>query len=283
MTAKVIPMTKPKTPASPPKVIPEADWDVHSPYGALRDAARNPLERLESVHSLLMKRNGIASMDAALMVFGPFLSDSNSELGMKHGADKLRPYLMVLDSADKACSMFPVGDYADRSHLERLAELVPYVPHHRFDRGTPEALLYALGQMAGEVWAPYSGDVDLNDRPCASEAEGYFPTATKARDILGRFAVRHDLAHRLWGWGSVAGAQVDEQTQPVDKGAELAGLLDSYKKRGSVTRAQFAKSRGLTEANLKKMLLTAKALAKASTSNHYTSLVVVDGKKVAKR
>lgn len=200
---------KPKKPASPTKLIPEAPWDVHSPYGALLDVEGNPLERLESVHALLMKRDGITSMDAAILVFGPFLADSNSELGMQHGADKLRPFLVICDKADRAFSLFPAGKYADRSQLERLAELVPYVPHANFDSGTPEALLYAIAHMAAEVWAPHSGAFDLNDRPCAAFAEGYFPPVEKAREILGPLAVRHDLAHRLWDWGAVGAAEVD--------------------------------------------------------------------------
>lgn len=163
MTAKVIPM-KPTKHTSPPKVTPEAGWELHSPYGALKDLEGRLLERLEAIHALLMKRDGLTSMDAAARVFGPFVADANSEPGMKYGADKLRQMLRVCDLADKASSLFPATKYVDRSHLEQLAELVPYVPHHHFDRGSPEALLYSLGQMAGEVWAPHSGDFDLNDR-----------------------------------------------------------------------------------------------------------------------
>lgn len=200
---------KPTKPASPPKITPEAGWELHSQYGALKDVDGKPLERLEAVHALLMKRDGLTSMDAAVRVFGPFLADGNSEIGMRHGAAKLRPFLMLCDKSDRAYSLFPSSEYSDRSHLERLAELMPYVPHHHFDRDTPEALLYALAQMAGEVWAPYSGDFDLNDRPCAAFAEGYFPTVAKAREILGPLAVRHDLAHKLWGWGVVDAAAVD--------------------------------------------------------------------------
>lgn len=213
MTAKVVPMPQPKKPASPPTVTPETGWVLHSPYGALQDIERRPLERLEAIHALLMKRDGLTSMDAAIRVFGPFVSDANSEVGMRHGAAKLRRFLMHCDKADRAYSLFPAGKYADQSQQDRLVELVPHVAHHQYDRNTPDALMYALGQMAGEVWAPYSGDFDLNDRPCAEFAEGYFPSVAKAREILGPLAVRHDLAHKLWGWGTVvvaapvAGAQ----------------------------------------------------------------------------
>ena len=64
--------------------------------------------------------------------------------------------------------------------------------------------MYALGLMAGEVWAPHDVEIDLNDRLEGYCAEGYFPTVAKAREILGRFAVPFAAAHALWGWGTVA-------------------------------------------------------------------------------
>jgi hypothetical protein len=107
--------------------------------------------------------------------------------------------------------------------------------------------------MAGEVWAPHSGDFDLNDRPCASFAEGYFPSVVKARQILGPLSVRHELAHKLWGWGSVekAGAGdltvaqevqatgiparaikvVQRELAPEWTGQKLAGRLSELKKQ----------------------------------------------------
>lgn len=221
-TAEAIPI-RPTKPASPPSVTPEQGWDLHSPYGALMDTERRPLERLEAIHAFLMRRDGLTSRDAAARAFGPFLSDANSEIGMRIGADKLRRYLMVCDMSDRAYSLFPTGVYADRTSMERLAEQLPYVPHHHFDSGTPEALLYALAQMAGEVWALHSGDFDLNDRLRESFADGYFPSLAKAKEMLGPIAVRHDLAHRLWGWGRVVADQVE--AAPADPMAKDVGTL----------------------------------------------------------
>lgn len=207
-TEKVVPI-KPNKPTSPTKVEPEDGWKLQSPYGTLLDVELRPLERLEAVHALLMEREGLTSNDAAVRVFSPFVSDTNSEIGVQFGADKLRRYLMVCDRSDRAYSLFPVSRYSNRAWLDRIAEQLPYVPHHRFDNGTPEALLYALAQVAGEVWAPGSGDFDLNDRLCQSFADGYFPSVDKAREILGPIAVRHDLAHKLWGWGCVKANQIE--------------------------------------------------------------------------
>lgn len=208
MEAKVIPM-KPNKPANAPKVTPPVGWLPHSAYGALRDPSGKSLERLEVIHAFLMERDGLSSSDAAIKVFGPFTSDANLDLARWKGADKLRSFLMMCDRADKAYALFPVGKYAVRTHLEKLVEHVPYVLHHRFDRGTPEGLLHSLGSIAGEVWSPVCGAFDLNDRPLAAVADGRFPPVEKARDILGPLAVRHDLAHQLWGWGTVSAAVVD--------------------------------------------------------------------------
>ena len=151
MTAKVLPM-KPTKPANAPKVTPPIGWLPHSAYGALRDPSGKPLERLQVIHAFLMECDGLSSSDAAVRVFGPFVADANSELGLKHSAKKLRSFLMVCDRADKAAPLFPVGEYADRSIQKGLFEVMPYVPHHHFDRDTPEGLLYAMGNMAGEVY-----------------------------------------------------------------------------------------------------------------------------------
>lgn len=176
------PSTKPK---KSPTVAPEKDWEFTSPYGVLKDSSGKFLERLELIHAFLMKRDKCTSMQAALRVFGPFVSDANSELGMQRGADKLRPFVMVVDISEGADSLFPSGKYAVRRNLDKLKELIPYIPHHHFDRDTDEALLYALGNIAADIWSPACGDIDLNDRPYAEFAEGYFPSVSTARHILG--------------------------------------------------------------------------------------------------
>lgn len=176
-------------------------WCIQSPFGVLKTNNGLRLARLEDVHAWLMQRDGMSSASAVARVFGAFAADTNSAMGMKHGAEKVRESLHVLDLSHDA---EPVRGWAGRHLLREVAELIPYVPHHRFDRGTAGALMYALGLMAGEVWAPHDVEIDLNDRLEGYCAEGYFPTVAKAREILGRFAVPFAAAHALWGWGTVA-------------------------------------------------------------------------------
>lgn len=206
MTTKVIPM-KPKKPASP-KVKPPDTWAVHSPVGVLKNIKGDGLERLEAIHAFLMEQDRLlTSEDAAVRVFGPFIADANSALGMKHGAAKLRPFLHIVDPSKRAVS---IGDFAGQTHLANLAELVPYVHHTHFERGTPEALLYALGVMAGEVWSPHGSDVDLNDRWGDECPDGIFPSAEECKEIVAPLAVPFALAHSLWGWGTLhVAASVD--------------------------------------------------------------------------
>lgn len=219
MSSKVIPMHS--KPTNTKKLIPEAGWELHTrPYGTLKDIRGNPLVRLETVYALLMARQGLTSEQAATRVFGPFTSDTNSELGMKHGADKLRPFLQIVDLTSAS---FSVSEFAGVRCMDKIAELMPYVPHHHFDEGTPQALFYSLGVMAGEAWAPHGVDVDLNDRLEGWGAEGYFPTMAKAREILGPFAIRHELAHKLWGWGAVHDSAVDAKATTT----QLSAAADS--------------------------------------------------------
>lgn len=211
-----------KKSTSPPPIKSEAGWQPHSPYGTLKTIRGESLERLENVHAWLMQRDGIPSASAAARVLGPFVADANSELGMKHGADKLRQYLHILDLSGPSSS---IGELAGRMHMAKAADLVPYVPHHHFASGTLAAFFYALGLMAGEVWAPHSGDVDLNDRLDGGCADGDFPTAEKARAILGPFAIPLPLAHALWGWGElVKSAEVLHlKSAPVAPAVESTG------------------------------------------------------------
>lgn len=184
-----------------PAVTPPEGWCDQSPFGVLKTACGERLARLEDVHAWLMRRDGMPSASAVARVFGVFVSDANSEIGMKHGAAKVRASLYLTDLSGYAES---VRGFAGRFFLREMANLVPYVPHHHFDRGTVAALMYSLGLMAGEVWAPHEVEIDLNDRLDGYCAEGYFPTVAKAREVLGRFAVPFAMAHELWGWGTVA-------------------------------------------------------------------------------
>lgn len=191
-------------------------WCIQSPFGVLKTNNGLRLARLEDVHAWLMQRDGMSSASAVARVFGAFAADTNSAMGMKHGAEKVRESLHVLDLSHDA---EPVRGWAGRHLLREVAELIPYVPHHRFDRGTAGALMYALGLMAGEVWAPHDVEIDLNDRLEGYCAEGYFPTVKKAREILGRFAVPFAAAHALWGWGT---AVTDAVATPAPSKSVLA-------------------------------------------------------------
>lgn len=194
---------KPSKPANEPKVTPPASWVERSKYGLLRDVGGNPYVCLEDVHAQLMEREGLTSLQAANRVISPFVSDAASALGMEHGAEKLRPFLGVADLADRVGGL-------DAYALKNLGRWVPYVHHHGFDKGTPQALLYALAVMAADVWAPHSDSLDLPDRLGSAYAiDGNVPSADKAREILGSLVVRHELAHKLWGWGTVDAAAVD--------------------------------------------------------------------------
>lgn len=188
------------TPDSKQTIDPPEGWYAQSPFGVLKTNTGVCLVRLEDVHAWLMQRDAMPSASAVARVFGAFAADTNSAVGMEHGAEKVRESLHFLDLSDYA---EPLRGFAGRHFLRQVAELIPYVPHHRFDRGTPGALMYALGLMAGEVWAPHSVEIDLNDRLEGYCAEGYFPSVVKAREILGRFAVPFAAAHALWGWGTV--------------------------------------------------------------------------------
>lgn len=180
-------------------INPPEGWSVQSPFGVLKTDRGALLVRLEDVHAWLMKRDGMPSASAVARVFGVFVSDANSALGMEHGIERVRACLHLTDLSGYA---EPVHGFAGLQYLREIADLAPYVPHHHFDRRTPEALMYSLGLMAGEVWAPHDLEIDLNDRLEGYTAEGYFPTVAKAREILGRFAVPFAAAHALWGWGS---------------------------------------------------------------------------------
>lgn len=183
-----------------PAITPPEGWRVQSPLGVLKTDRGRPLVRLEDVHGWMMQRDGIPSASAVARVFGVFASDANSAVGMEHGAAKVREFLHLTDLSGYA---EPVSGFVGRLFLREVAELVPCVTHSHFERGTPEALMYSLGLMAGEVWAPHAIDIDLNDRLEGYFPYGEFPTVAKAREILGRLAVPFEAAHELWGWGSV--------------------------------------------------------------------------------
>lgn len=187
------------------KVMPPEDWDVQSPFGVLKTNTGQSgqcLVRLEDVHAHLMRRDGMASANAAAHVFAAFMSDAGSSIGMQHGAAKVRACLHVVDQADYAAT---ITSLAGRMFIDRMATL-PYLQHHRLERGTVEAAFYALSVIAGEVWAPHAKDVQLVERVQGYFPEDVLPALVVLREMVGRLAVPFAVAYELWGWGSVAAA-----------------------------------------------------------------------------
>lgn len=180
-------------------IEPLEGWTLQTPYGTLKNSRGEPLVRLEDVHAWLMQKNGIPSVSAAVKVFAVFTSDNGSELSFKHGSAKVRSQLYITDLAEYAD---PIDGFSGSRYLEKVTDQIPYVSYE-YDRGTVEAVIYALGIAAGEVWAPHKQNTDLNDRLDGYCAEGYFPSIERCIEILGHFAVPIALAHALWGWGRV--------------------------------------------------------------------------------
>lgn len=219
--------TAPAGPRKPrprlPDVVPPEGfaWHVQSPYGTLKTDRGGKLVRLEDMHAWLMQRDGVPSARAVATVFGVFAADTNSKLGMEKGAAEVRKYLYLLDLSGYAQ---PIAGFTGKYFLNEVEEMVPYVPHHRFDRGTIEALFYSLGLMAGEVWAPHECEIDLNHRLDGYCPQGDFPSIEKSKEILGRFAVPFIAAHALWDWGTVA-VPVAAETEATPAAAAAPAAL----------------------------------------------------------
>jgi hypothetical protein len=259
---------------SPPAAVqPPDSWKVQSNYGTLRTQRGDDLVRLEDVHAWLMQKKGLPSASAAAGVFSAFISDAGSELGMKHGAAAVRAHLYLADLSDYP---FSIGEFSGRLEMEKAAQYMPYVPHHRLDKGTPEALFYALGVLAGEVWAPHNMDVDLNERLDGYCAEGDFPTVEQGRVIVGRFCVPFRLAHALWDWGALEGA-ADVAAPIVSSewtGKRLMAEQAKLKMAGvqSFTK-ELANQSGLSEREVRRLI----ALHKTEKSSAMGSMVASIG------
>lgn len=206
-----------------PAITPPEGAPIRAPFGVLKTVRGRDLVRLEDVHAWMMQRHGLPSASAVARVFGAFASDANSAMGMEHGAAKVREFLHLTDLSGYAD---PVSEFAGRHSLREVARLVPCVTHSHFERGTPEALMYSMGLMAGEVWAPHAVDIDLNERLEGYMPDGEFPTVAKAREIVGRLAVPYAAAYELWGWGSVGSVEAVAPA-PVVAAVDPLGALDA--------------------------------------------------------
>jgi hypothetical protein len=193
---------KPTTPKS--KMEPPSTWSVKTEYGLAKTAAGVPLVRLEDVYAWLMESKDIPSSSASTRVFSVFVSDAASELGVLHSAAKVRSALHILDPVEHASGY---GVLSGRLFFAEASEAFPYVPHHHFDIGTEEALLYSMGLAAAYVWLSTSSDGiqgDLNRQLDGYCPVGEFQSHAVCKGFLGRLAVSLDIAHALWGWGTVA-------------------------------------------------------------------------------
>ena len=200
------------------KIEPPEGWIIQSVYGTLKDARGNCLVRLEDVHAWLMTNKEQSSASAATWIFSAFNSDAGSPLGMLHGAAAVRTTLRILHPAENAAEY---GDYSGRLFFKELDAHFPYLPHHRLDRDSEGALIYAMGIAAGHLWAPALRDcneADLNELLGGYGPEGDFPSCAICRNLLGRLAVSFQAAHTLWDWGSVANVvQLQSVDVPIEK------------------------------------------------------------------
>lgn len=193
-----------KPPAQKSKIEPPSAWSAKTAYGFAKTVGGVPLVRLEDVHAWLVESQDMPSASAAARVFSVFVSDAASELGMRYDAAKVRSALHILDPVEHPSGY---GEFAGRQFFTEASEAFPYVPHHRFEAGTEEALLYAMGLAAAYVWGRTSSDCidgDLNRQLDGYCPDGEFQSHAVCRGIIGRLAVSLDVAHALWGWGAVA-------------------------------------------------------------------------------
>lgn len=221
---------KKKDQAGALKVTPPEGWSVHSPFGLLKTGRGQHLVRLEDVHAFVMQRDGLPSASAAARVFSVFVSDAASAQGIEHGAGVVRARLRIIDPADYA---YPIAGLAGELFMAHVAEQMPYLPHHRFDRGTVEAHLYAVGVIAGEVWTPHGkalGEaLDLGRRLDGYCPEGSVPSVAMFQELAGRFAVSCEVAHVLWGWGQATGANEQPEAAagaPATPALQAAEVVD---------------------------------------------------------
>lgn len=223
--------TAPKTTQQQAKIEAPEGWNVQSAYGTLKDVRGARLVRLEDIHAWLMTNKELSSTNAAAWIFSAFTFDAGSPIGLLHGAAAVRTTLRILHPAESAAEY---SDYLGSLYFNELTTLFPYVPHHQFDRDTPEALLYAMGNVAGYVWAPAMQDgpeVDLNECLDSYTAEGDFPSADVCRNRLGRLAVTFQAAHQLWGWGAVADVVTLQAVHiPIDKEPSTFAELVRFRK-----------------------------------------------------
>lgn len=237
-----------ETEQSAKRIEPPEGWKLHSEHGFMRcgDGAADKLVRLADVVAWLMEKK---------------------ELPCRLAVDKVCEALLGCAGVQ----VFIVS-LSDHAKLVTQSDSFFYLPIIILDEqptNEPDDVgLAGAVKWMRDLWGESSSPLESD----------YF-----GKHLLEPLSVRFDVAHELWGWGSDSGAAKKDEAQPIDKNAQLLDLLDAYEKRGPMTRSEFAKERCLTEANLKKLLGIALELRKKNSNNPFAGLVVVNGKKVAKK
>lgn len=257
------------------------DWALHSAHGFMRcgPGEHDKLVRLHSVAAWLMRER---ELPLASVV------DEVCRAIEKHGLDGV--HILDVHMVGYACPagkptpfdqfVFTDAELAqpgDKARTKHLTDSIRAVWLRR---------PFELERLVNNPEYPVVYD---------SSTETPFEFAGRRDSPLGRYAVTFEVAHELWGWGTLEGAASVDSPQPATvaaastaevkatEGECLLALLEDYEKRGTMTRHDFATTNNLSVANLKKRLSMARTLRKKSDTNHYTQLVVVAGKKVAKR
>lgn len=178
---------------------------------------------------------------------------------------------------------------------EKRANAIQGMLQQKFEeeRGDRDGAVWRVGTGKITIAPPQPTEPPEPGRPAllrrikaawASEMTRDLPTIDHLKKEINYLAIPFDKAAQHWGWGVLAQAEAEDSVSPSSKEVELADLLEAYEKRDpKKTRKQFAMDHELTESNLKKLLGKAKVLRKEETSSPYTQLIVIGGKKVAKR
>lgn len=202
----------PKKPASPPKVKPAEGWRVDSAHGSLQTRAGVLLVRLEDVHAGMCSA-GMPPNEATRKLFGPFYNEC-IELTAGNSVDvPLLREVHIASALERPVPLWSDGALNKAGGAQLYAQL-PDLGHVNFESGTLGATVDALGEAALRLWhgaADVSTDhfaarQEETDRKSDAHHRIYWPSDDALRQLLGRLAVSHELAHGLWGWGTVVPA-----------------------------------------------------------------------------
>lgn len=175
MTSKVLPM-KPTKPTSPPTVTPEAGWELHSEHGFMR-CGPGPNDRLVRIADVVLWLMNEKELSCGLAVEAV----CNALFGLGASDDQL----FIVDTGNAK----PVTQ--ETSFF--------YVPIVSFWEAEPTGTTDDLG-LPGAVKAM---------RTCWGNVRTPLDETHMGSHLLKPLAVRFELAHKLWGWGTVGAVAVD--------------------------------------------------------------------------